>query len=369
MVGAGRSAELSIEVIQAIAESTEELALVTVVDVEGSAPRHPGSRMVVRRGAGGGADGGAAAVWKGTVGGGKGEARAIALAGECMSTGIPRMLTLEFLGEQIEGQDMICGGTARLLVEPLEDRAPYRVALEKLRRGERTLLVKSVGTTPRTTLLAEHGDVLYGEALAPSMREHAARALATGVAVLLPDKDVFLDPVFPADKLLILGGGYVGRAVAWHAVRLGFSVTVADDRPEFSGAGRFPPGVTTLCGPYTGIVERFPFDAATYVVMVSRGHLTDLECVRAVLNKTWRYAGFIGSSRKARLFREQLSRDGFDPARIDQLHSPIGLGIGAETPEELAVSILAEMITVRRNVRLEASADGQGVPLRVEQRA
>ncbi len=362
---------MSFEIIRTIAESGDDLALVTVIDVQGSAPRHAGSKMVVRRTPadaatdGGAADGGAAdgvsadgapadgasaspIVVAGTVGGGKGEARAIAEAGECLRGSAPRLLTLEFQGAEIEGKDMICGGTSRLLVERLEDRAPYRLALEKLRSGERTLLVKALGGAVHAALLDERGALLYG-AVPPSLREHAARALAGGAAALVQEQDVFLDPLFPDERLLILGGGYVGQAVAWHAARLGFAVTVADDRAEFSASGRFPSGVQALCGPYTRIVEEFRFDSATYVVMVTRGHLTDLECARAVLGKSWRYAGFIGSSRKARLLREQLNRDGFEPARVEQLHSPIGLGIGAETPEELAVSILAEMIAVRRN--------------------
>ena len=381
---------MSLEIITAAAEAAEELALVTVVEVEGSAPRHPGSKMVVRRSTssaagsggassgaagssaagGGGVSSGAASngspplsVLKGTVGGGKGEARAIALCGEAMGARSSRMLTLEFLGSEIEGSDMICGGTSRLIVEPLggpQDpaRAPYRLARERLVRGERTLLAKTLGPgggPAAVAVLDENGAPLLGTL--PAGHEPAiTRALATGTAVLLRDYDLFLDPVFPDDKLLVLGGGYVGQAVAWHAARMGFAVTVADDRPEFSGAGRFPPGVQARCGAYTAIVESFPFDAATYVVMVTRGHLTDLECVRAVLRRSWRYAGFIGSARKARLLREQLTRDGFDAARIDQLHSPIGLRIGAETPDELAVSILAEIITVRRNVAQIAAA-------------
>ena len=355
---------MSLEIIRAIAEGGSDLALVTVIDVQGSAPRHPGSKMIVRRTSAGGAGGAPAAplVVAGTVGGGKGEARAIAEAGECIRTGASRLLTLEFQGTEITGKDMICGGTSRLLVEHLEDRTPYRLALEKLRSGERTLLVKVLGGAAagsrgaiRAALLDQRGALLYGEVF-PSVREHAGRALSRGAAALLQE-EVFLDPLFPDERLLVLGGGYVGQAVAWHAARLGFAVTVADDRAEFSAAGRFPPGTRTLCGPYTHTVEEFRFDSATYVVMVTRGHLTDLECARAVLRKSWRYAGFIGSSRKAGLLREQLTRDGFDPARVGQLHSPIGLRIGAETPEELAVSILAEMIAVRRNA-FDRSAAG-----------
>lgn len=110
------------------------------------------------------------------------------------------------------------------------------------------------------------------------------------------------------------------------------------------------------CGSYSEVVQRFPFDSATYVVMVTRGHLTDLECARAVLKRKYRYAGFIGSERKAKLLREQLKSDGFAQGKIDGLHAPIGLAIKAETPAELAIAILGEIVAVRRHAELGAAA-------------
>jgi xanthine dehydrogenase accessory factor len=125
---------MSDEIVKAICDSREELALVTVIDVQGSVPRHEGSKMLVR----------AAGVYRGTVGGGKGEARAIAVARECIVEKKAATLTLEFKGMEVEGQDMICGGTCRILVEYLVDREPYRIAFARLQRGERTLLAKTL---------------------------------------------------------------------------------------------------------------------------------------------------------------------------------------------------------------------------------
>ncbi len=334
---------MNYDIVRAIAESDGDIALVTVVHVEGSAPRHAGSAMLI---GGGEADVGGAII-AGTVGGGKGEARARALAVESIAFRRSSLLTLEFQGTKIEGQDMICGGTSRLLIEPIADRGPYRAALEKLRCGQRVLFIKTLRGDLEVVNSQLDEERVAGAPLA--IRQAAGRALDTGTAVLLEEERVFLDPVLPAEKLLILGGGYVGQAVAWHAARLDFAITVGDDRAEFSAAFRFPPGIGTLCGTYTEIVNQFPFDSSTYVVMVTRGHLTDLECVRAVMKKPWRYAGFIGSARKALLLREQLSQDGFDRGKIDSLHAPIGLPIDAETPDELAVAILAEIVSVRRN--------------------
>jgi xanthine dehydrogenase accessory factor len=132
------------------------------------------------------------------------------------------------------------------------------------------------------------------------------------------------------------------------------SIPVGDGRKESSASDRFPPRTQTLNGTYTEIVQRFPFDSSTYVVMVTRGHLT--ECVRAVLKRPYRYAGFIGSSRKAKFLREQLGDGGFGRQKIDRLHAPIGLDVGAETPDELSVAILAEMVTVRRNAEARVTA-------------
>ncbi len=334
---------MSYEIMKALARSRGELALMTVIDSRGSVPRHPGSKMLVGEGS----------LSLGTVGGGKGEARAIALAKESIRHKKPHLLTLEFQGAEIEGQDMICGGTSRILIEHVADSEPYRSAFERLQRGERILFAKTIRDESITVaVLDEKGGPVYNT-LAAAARAGAARALDTGVPAFQEEEGVFFDPVFPEEKLLILGGGYVGQAVAALASRLDFKITVADDRKEFSAAGRFPPGTETLCGSYTSTIEKFPFDSATYVVMVTRGHLTDLECVRAVLRKKYRYAGFIGSERKAKLLREQLRNDGFDQERIDELHAPIGLDIKAETPAELAVSILAELVAVRRNAEIQ----------------
>jgi xanthine dehydrogenase accessory factor len=336
---------MSFEIMKAVSEGREEMVLVTVMDVRGSVPRHAGAKMLVGR----------AGVLLGTVGGGKGEARAIAVARECIDGKTSDTLTLEFGGTEVEAPDMICGGTCHILVEYVADRAPYQVAYSRLLKGERTLMTKTLqgaagaaGLAVSIAVLDEAGGPLHN-AVPPAVRTAGVNSLRRGTPAFLERERVFLDPVFPEEKLLILGGGYVGQAVAFLASRLDFKITVGDDRREFSAADRFPSTVATLCGPYTEIVQKFPFDSATYVVMVTRGHLTDLECVRAVLGRTFRYAGFIGSERKAQLLREQLRDDGFPQEKIDGLHAPIGLAISAETPAELAVAILGEMIAVRRH--------------------
>lgn len=308
---------MGLELVKAITEGPGAMALATVVDVKGSAPRHPGSKMLVSE-----------AGILGTVGGGRGEARALEACRRCMEDGQSALLSVEMVGLDISGTDMVCGGSSTMLIERVLDRAPYRAALQRLQRGERVLFAKRLeGGTVQVSLLEQGEDRPRFD----------------------PGTVTFLDPVFPEEKLLILGGGHVARALAALAPGLGFSVTVVDDRPEFVAEGRFPPGVRTVQAAFEPAVAAFPFDAATYAVILTRGHLLDLACVRAVLGRPYRYAGFMGSARKTRLVIEQVLKDGCDPAKVATLCGPIGLDIGGETPEELAVAILAELIAVRRN--------------------
>jgi xanthine dehydrogenase accessory factor len=244
--------------------------------------------------------------------------------------------------------DMVCGGTSRVFVEPLLSKAAYGNARELLRRGERVVVARRLATGESAAMGSDG-------AWTPCAPEgvdlaSARRALEHGEPVFAADAELFYAPLLPPEKLLVLGGGHVGRAVAAVAAPLGFAVTVADDRSEFLVPERYPEGVETRCGGYAEVVDGFPFDAATYVVVVTRGHLADLESLRAILGKPWRYAGLIGSRRKVRLLTEQVLADGFDPEKVASVHAPIGLAIGAETPEELAISIAGELVAVRRGV-------------------
>ena len=339
---------MSIDVIRAASESTADAALVTVVGTRGSVPRHAGSKMLVRRGG----------TTAGTVGGGRGEAAALEAAAGCISSGRSRTITVEMQGVEASGPDMVCGGTGTLLVEVIGDRTPYKAACRALEAGRRVVMVKrfeglSGGESGSVSVGVLEESGAAADRSAPGAFELDAQAaelcMASGKPLLAEEKGLFYDPVFPREKMLILGGGHVGLVLASMASQLDFEVTVADDRAEFTGPGRFPPAVKTACSGYSDAVKAFAFDSATYVVIVTRGHLFDLECIRAVLGRTYRYAGFIGSARKAKLLRAQVLSDGFDPARVETLRAPIGIDIAAETPAEIAISILAQVVAVRRH--------------------
>jgi len=128
---------------------------------------------------------------------------------------------------------------------------------------------------------------------------------------------------------------------------VGFPVVVVDDREEFADAGQFPEAREVRCMPFGGVMARLPVDVHAFVVIVTRGHLYDKEVLGQALRTEARYIGMIGSRRKRDLIYKRLLEEGFTEEDLARVHSPIGLDIGAETPEEIAVSIVAELIDVR----------------------
>ncbi|HZZ41799.1 MAG TPA: XdhC/CoxI family protein [Tepidisphaeraceae bacterium] len=160
--------------------------------------------------------------------------------------------------------------------------------------------------------------------------------------------DVFLEVLMPADRLMIVGGGHCGRALARAASLLDFSLVVADDRAEFARAEDFAyanvESVLHLPGDFAGLPEA---DERTYVLLVSKGFLTDEAALRRVIGSPAAYIGMIGSLRKRQAVYEKLKADGITDEQLARVHAPIGLEIGAESPEEIAISILAEVIKTR----------------------
>jgi xanthine dehydrogenase accessory factor len=357
--------------LRAAAAAEARAALVTIAAAAGSTPRGPGSRMLVREGGG----------IVGTVGGGLPEARAIEAALAAMAEGKPRSLVVEMTGAEARGAQLICGGTAEIWIEPLTkaSRGIYAAAAAAIDRGEDVVIVASeaagavaaIGRSGSVGAAAAHGAVAaLGTAAA-----HGAGAAAEGAPARVPDQaavaraletgecaprgadGLIYCPVGPAERLLVLGGGHVGLALARVAVDLGFSVTVADPRPEFSDPARFPETVSCRRSDFARAVEDFAPARRDYAVVVSPGHLGDLECARALLRFDLRYLGIIGSRRKAAMLLQALAEEGFDHGRVESIRVPIGLDIGAQTPEEIAVSIAAELVAARRGSAALAQAD------------
>ena len=148
--------------------------------------------------------------------------------------------------------------------------------------------------------------------------------------------------------LVVVGGGHVGQSIAAIAAQAGFSVAVLDDREAFANRDRFPMADRVICGDFVEELRRYPVDANTYVVMVTRGHKQDELSLREVVRSNAAYVGMIGSLRRVGAVLTHLAREGFPREALERVHTPIGLDIGAETPEEIAVAIVAELVLVRR---------------------
>ena len=158
--------------------------------------------------------------------------------------------------------------------------------------------------------------------------------------------EVYVEVVRPP-TLLIAGGGHVGGFVAKLGKLVGFQVAVVDDRPEFANRERFPDADQIICEEFIPALEAFPITETTYVVVVTRGHKQDEASVRAVATSNAAYIGMIGSRRRAGAVMKLLRESGVPKEALERVRTPIGLDIHAETPEEIAVSIIAEIIMAR----------------------
>jgi xanthine dehydrogenase accessory factor len=210
-----------------------------------------------------------------------------------------------------------------------------------------TLLPLEEGGEVETCLLGEDGSVVGAQPCEPKALRTAVGKIAVHGSTKLPDgRAVVVEQVEVAARAVICGGGHVARAVAPAALAADFTVTVLDDREEFADPRRFP-GAKVVLGSFDGALERLDVDAASYVVIVTRGHTHDMDVLVQALRTPARYIGLMASRSKHARMVAALREAGLGEDALARVHSPIGLDIGAETPAELAVSIVAEMIQVR----------------------
>lgn len=326
----------------------QSLALLLVVGAVGSTPQSAGAKGLVDEQGG---------VVGGTIGGGLMEARMAAEGATAVRNAMPRLVA--FPMDEAYGREAgpICGGTMRILVRPCspENCQAYRSACAATEARQRGWLL-TILSPPDVGMSRWVAADDVGDA-APALEDALLALLAREKADTVRDPssglEVFAEAVAPAPRMLIVGGGHVGQALAGHAVPLGFDVTVLDDREEQVAPTRFPAVVQTICGAIAPEVARFPKQRDTYIVLVSKGHKPDAEALEQCLSSDVAYLGMIGSGRKVALLRRDFLEKGLATAsRFDQIFAPIGLGIGAVTVEEIATSIMAQVIAVRRGVSL-----------------
>ena len=160
--------------------------------------------------------------------------------------------------------------------------------------------------------------------------------------------EVYVEPILPEPALVIFGAGHVGRCVADIAKTVGFRILVADDRIKYANKQRFPHADALYVDGWDEMFKQLPVNDSTYLLIVTRGHQYDFACLRYALKTPAKYIGLMGSRRKVKLFFEELQKEGVAPGQLARVHSPVGIEIGSETPEEIAVSIVAQLIDIRK---------------------
>ncbi len=336
-------------------EHGRTFALATIVSRQGSTPRTAGARMIVT------ADGGIV----GTIGGGLVEARVIRKAMEVIASGRPVMVPFEMTASELASMDMVCGGRLEVLVEAIRPGSPaaevvaaWRDLLRTRRAGLflTVLEVSGGGVEAVGHMTVRDGRVERGEARLPpgAMADIVRDAADAGGLRTVPlgETLVLVEPVLPAETVHLFGAGHVSRAAARLAALVGFRLEVVDDREEFANAARFPDADAVRVVPdFDAAVNGAAMGGGDYVVIATRGHLHDRTVLAQALGTGAGYIGMIGSRRKRDHLYAALREQGFTDADFARVSCPIGLDIGAETPEEIGVSIVAELIRHRARGR------------------
>lgn len=290
--------------------------LATVIETKGSTPREIGAKMIVCE----------TGEIFGTIGGGAGEAKVVETAKIVLQTGEKQAVEIDLTTLQAEG---ICGGRMRVWLEKWQGAESLRIVnqiLANLENRQSAILATPFNQQVSPYLLTENE---------------------------LPLKNAFVERVEPPPVLLIIGAGHVGIELANIAANIGFEIVVQDERPEWANAENYPNAKEILDESIETIINRFANESRLFVALLTRGFDYDVQALAAILRreKPCMYLGMIGSERRVREVFREMEKRGFSKNELNRIRAPIGLKIGALTPAEIAVSIVAELISVRRELK------------------
>ena len=344
----------------------EDCVLATVVRTRGSTPQKSGAKLLVRKDGSG----------VGTLGGGCVEGDIWFAAKEIMrQQGGPEFKDY-YLNEDIAARDgLVCGGTMYFFLDPLRADTDYlkygKEALDAYGGGP-VVGIATIVRAPDPSMLGNRfmlrdDGTTEGSLGDPDLEKLALETigkvaqLGKNDTVLTSDgTELFVEGFTTPPTLILMGGGHIGKATSVLASSLGFRIYVVDDRPEFASAERFPEAAGTIVADYSQGLSQAPINANTYIVVATRGHRQDDYALEAAIGTPATYVGLLGSKRKTLLIYKHLLEQGHSPEVLRRVRSPMGLDIAALTPEEIAVSIMSEIIMVRRG--------GKGGPMQMEDR-
>ena len=329
--------------------------LATVVRTKGSTPQKAGAMLLVRNDGSG----------LGTLGGGCVEGDIWFAAQEMLRHQTGPEFKDYYLNEDIAARDgLVCGGTMYFYLEPIyhpDDFLPLGDEILEAYDGGEPVSVATLVNSPNhpenrgAKLILRADTTISGTLGSPELDAPAIEAaqriahLGNTESITIENHEIFVEGFTTPPTLIMVGGGHVGKATADLAHKLGYRVQIVDDRPEFSNPDRFPYAEQTIVTPYQNWHRHLTINVNTYLVVATRGHRHDDQALESALQTPARYIGLLGSRRKTLMIYRRLIQQGIPQNRLEQIHAPIGLNIGALTPEELALSIMSEITMTRRN--------------------
>jgi len=341
------------EAMVGLLRQNESFAVATIFDKSGSAPRSEGAKMVVR------ADGSII----GTIGGGSLEAGAIDLAKEAISTRKTVIQSFDLTSRDAAASDMICGGSGSILVDFIDTHDAnnlkiYTEATKIATYGGKgwliTILGKATGTIgiSREQCLVKPDGTLIGNV---TCDPYLLEKLILGPAKITLHSEAFneyrflVEPLREAGTVYLFGAGHVSQKMAPLSESVGFKTVVIDDRADYANRERFPEPIEIRVIDSFKELPELDIDENSYLVIVTRGHLYDRHVLEQVLRSKAAYVGMIGSRNKRDMVYKEIISHGFTKEELESVFAPIGTNIGAETPEELAISIVGELVKIRSN--------------------
>lgn len=344
------------------AAPTRRAAVATLIGTTGSSPRTPGARMWV--------DDGGGIIGAVTIGGCV-DARVMEVAHEVLASGQAQHVEMALGEEDAAALGMTCAGSVELLIEPVAplDTDPVARANDIVRRevaaGRAIALVVDLEGARDRFIVREDGSYegtpARGVDLAAAREAALARlsARTSGIASIpgSPERRVYVEVHAPSATLVVFGATHVAQPLSTLAQVLGLRVVVVDGRALYATPERFPGAHDVIVGMPSEIAGRLPLNRDTMVVLLSHDYKYDLPVLRRVLESDAGYIGCLGSARRGRALLEFLAEQGVGPDALARVRMPVGLDIGARTPAEIALSVLAEALAVTRGRRGGAMRD------------
>ncbi len=331
---------------KSLLESGESVALVTVISTQGSTPGKVGYKMLVW---------GEKGETIGTIGGGLVEAEMIKMAKNMLPKTECRVLRFSLDGTEDDGKPL-CGGSIEFLLETFDENslALFKELSTVIENGDKGILLSiiSPNKSPNKIYLknAEQIDAAnidFPPDIVESIKKLAAKEQSSKTT-LEDGREVFIETIAKQPMVFIFGAGHLSYYISQYAKSLNFRVTVCDDRAEFANKERFPDADNIIVEGFGSVFDKIEIDKHSYIVIVTKGHKDDEIVLEKAVKTNAKYIGMIGSERKTFTILKRLNERGIPEETLRRVYSPIGISIGAVTPEEIALSIVCELVKIRR---------------------